>query len=185
MGEKQQSIPPGGARAGRGPRLVVLSPGCPRRTLHSPSRSSTPSFRRPPTSHCDPSSSPSSRWVPWHRRQRGTWGGWLWGQGCAAHVPPQTRVSPPLVPGSLHVWSHTRPGLFAIIRGGRLSWKPFAKSPPFFFNLPFNFVLTRRCHPAPGGFAGRWHAWQHRRCRQMFKLCRLSLVSRGITKKRE
>jgi len=37
-----------------------------------------------------------------------------------------------------------------------------------FFYLPFNFTLTLHCHPAPEGLADRWHAWQHRRCRQMF-----------------
>lgn len=187
MGEKQQRVPPGVL----GPWPAVLSPGCPRRTPHSPSRSFTPSSRRPPTSRCDPSSSPSSRWVPQPGRRgdagvsvgiagKGGPRGWLWGRGWQPvglpTAPPGTRsppghAQPPCTPKPLaHVESHEAGAVCNKARGlAQLGTICNSLKIPFFFYLPFNFALTLHCHPSPEGFADRWHAWQCRRCRQMFK----------------
>lgn len=157
----------------------VLSPGCPHRTPPSPSRSFTPSSKRPPTSRCAPLSSPSSRWVSSLGtvgfmaafRHRGFGGGFG-----AAHVPPGTRVSPP------HVWSHTGPGLVAIKQGvGPAGCHlKFIKNSLFFLNLPFNSMLTLQS-PHSRGICPvlAMLALPADVCAR----CPLSLVSKGIIKK--
>lgn len=156
MGQEQPGVPRGCEGAVPG----VLSPGCPHRTPPSPSRSSTPSSKRPPTSRCDPSSSPSSRWVSSLGRV-GFVAAFLHRAFGSAFGGAPTRVESCRAGAGCNK-ARGQPA------GGHLQLQIHLKI-SLFFNLPFNFVLTLHCHPALEGFAWCWHVWQDGHCQQMFE----------------